>query len=100
MAATSECQSCGAPLAADQRYCLNCGERRGRARFALPQAKPAAPVAATTTTRPPRQSRISSGLVFIAFVGTLLLAMGVGVLIGHTNNAQPIQRASNPNINV
>jgi sporulation related protein len=22
------CQSCGAPLAADQRYCLNCGERR------------------------------------------------------------------------
>lgn len=98
-ASASQCQNCGAPLAADQRYCLNCGERRGRARFAPPSASPA-PVVATRTERPPRQSRISSGLVFISFVGTLLLAMGVGVLIGHTNNSQPVQRASNPNINV
>jgi len=26
------CQECGAPLAVDQRYCLNCGRRRGEAR--------------------------------------------------------------------
>jgi hypothetical protein len=98
-ASSSQCQNCGAPLASDQRYCVACGERRGRARFSLPGAAPA-PAVATTTERPPRQPRISSGLVFISFVGTLLLAMGVGVLIGHTNNSQPVQRSSNPNINV
>ena len=26
------CRECGAPLAADQRYCLNCGRRRGEPR--------------------------------------------------------------------
>ncbi|MFZ0388585.1 MAG: zinc-ribbon domain-containing protein, partial [Solirubrobacteraceae bacterium] len=27
------CVNCGAPLSSDQRYCINCGERRGAARF-------------------------------------------------------------------
>ncbi|HET8862686.1 MAG TPA: zinc ribbon domain-containing protein [Solirubrobacterales bacterium] len=27
------CRECGAPLAADQRYCLNCGRRRGEPRI-------------------------------------------------------------------
>jgi hypothetical protein len=27
------CRQCGAPLAADQRYCLNCGKRRGEPRI-------------------------------------------------------------------
>src|SRR6202142_1526483 len=36
------CVNCGAPLSSDQRYCINCGERRGAARFALPAASAAA----------------------------------------------------------
>ena len=27
------CEECGSPLAADQRYCLNCGRRRGGPRI-------------------------------------------------------------------
>ena len=26
---TERCTGCGKPLAEDQRYCLNCGKRRG-----------------------------------------------------------------------
>ena len=36
------CATCGASLAADQRYCLNCGERRAATRVPFPGA-PAAP---------------------------------------------------------
>ena len=54
------CATCGAPLAADQRYCLNCGQRRGR-RDRLPrapvprqEATAAAPAAAGASRRPQR----------------------------------------------
>jgi hypothetical protein len=82
------CVNCGAPLASDQRYCVNCGERRGKPRFEV--AEPVAPtgqyVAAGTAAPPPaRRPRTSAGLSLIAGVATLLLAMGVGVLIGHNS---------------
>lgn len=83
---TQPCQECGAPLAADQRYCLACGERRGKARFpAVAATAPAAGEVVKTTTRRERP-RLTSGGALIAGVGTLLLAIGVGVLIGRTNN--------------
>ena len=38
-----QCPTCGVPMAADQRYCVNCGERRGEARLdPLQQAQAAA----------------------------------------------------------
>ena len=37
-ASSDHCAVCGAQMAADQRYCLECGERRGQARFAAPTA--------------------------------------------------------------
>ena len=80
------CVNCGAPLSSDQRYCVACGERRGAPRFTLPAATAAAaaePVPAPVVSRPPRAgSRLGVGAV-IAGVATLLLAMLVGVLIGH-----------------
>jgi hypothetical protein len=90
------CASCQAPLASDQRFCIKCGERRGKARVSFAaitgQAAPA-----TAPPRPPRRRpRASASMTFVAGVGTLLLAMGVGVLIGHTNNNNPAQRASVP----
>jgi hypothetical protein len=82
------CASCGTPLATDQKYCLNCGERRGKPRFALgAPAAPAAAAPAAAASRPPtKKQRLSSSTALVAGVGTLLLAMGVGVLIGHTDN--------------
>ncbi len=79
------CVNCGAPLSSDQRYCVICGERRGSPRFSLPETATAADdsTAPVGAPRPPRSPRFSSGATLVAGVGTLLLALGVGVLIGH-----------------
>jgi hypothetical protein len=87
MAATTDrCPTCDARMAPDQRYCINCGERRtgGGLRDALPKT----PVAAAV---PPRKRggglTTSSSTNLIAGVGVLLLALGVGVLIGRTGHS-------------
>jgi hypothetical protein len=41
--ALKTCGECGAALAADQRYCLNCGRRRGEPRIDFRSHPPAAP---------------------------------------------------------
>ncbi|MCW2986537.1 MAG: hypothetical protein JWR63_4107, partial [Conexibacter sp.] len=87
------CRTCGAPLAADQRYCLQCGTRRAEARLPfldilarqVPQG--AATVIETTTVRPTTGptawlGRLSTNAAAVAGVACLLLALGVGVLIG------------------
>ena len=89
------CGSCGAPMGADQRYCLECGERRTPLSSFLrggPQAS--TPVARVPATAVPPDlapdsalvARTSRGnaLTVIAGVGVLMLAMGVGVLIGRS----------------
>jgi hypothetical protein len=95
------CVTCDAPLAPDQRYCLNCGERRGKSRF--PAASTAAPQPEATAgaggqRREPSKRRLSSGATLVAGIATLLLAMGVGVMIGNlgkSNSNGPL-RASQP----
>lgn len=84
------CPSCRARVAADQRYCLECGQRRGDPRLPFMDAvsfmdasarrqrpEPPAPP-------PPRRLRASANTSLIAGVATLVLAMGVGVLIGRS----------------
>jgi len=81
------CAVCGAELAQDQRYCVECGTRRGAPRFSapLPSQRATAAVAA------PAPSRRPSRIVLIAAIATLLIAFGVGVLIGHyITNAQTV----------
>jgi hypothetical protein len=91
------CTSCGAPLAGDQRYCLECGARRTQARVAFrdilatggaPPPGPTAVAAPAQDDPPPR-----SGLAFLGGLLCLLLALGVGVLIGNSgdgsNSATP-----------
>jgi hypothetical protein len=87
--AGDRCVNCGAPLASDQRYCVNCGERRGKPRFTLagPAAETAPDTTATRSAGAPRRPRTSASFNLIAGVATLLIAMGVGVLIGHENSA-------------
>jgi hypothetical protein len=83
------CAVCAAPLASDQRYCLSCGTRRAEARLpfreilttnaAVAAVTPAAP-AATRGAGDDDSNR--SALMALASIGCLLLALGVGVLIG------------------
>jgi len=95
--AADRCSNCDAPLAADQRYCINCGERRGRPRFSF-EALVAPPPAPPPERR--RRFQVSSSVSFIAGVATLLLALGVGVLIGHNSNAPKQVAASNQPIKI
>jgi hypothetical protein len=85
------CPNCQAPMAADQRYCLNCGERRGRARFtpaalAAPAAAAGGGATEVTAVSHHHRSRFSGGATLVAGVATLLIALGVGVLIGHNGS--------------
>jgi hypothetical protein len=90
------CVNCGAPLSSDQRYCVVCGERRGAPRFSLPATGSATATETTTVSSPssrdPRRPRFGSGTTLVAGVATLLLAILVGVLIGHNtaNNQKTI----------
>jgi hypothetical protein len=94
------CKACGAPLAADQRYCLECGEPRApmssvllggspyRAGSQSETGQPAKPPgAATGAPAGGERGRPNNALTVIAGVGVLLLAMGVGVLIGRSGAA-------------
>jgi hypothetical protein len=80
-----QCTNCGARLAPEQRYCVECGERRGQSRMPFADA-----VGRRTSEAPAfsprRRPRMSANAAFIAGVGTLVLALGVGVLIGRSGN--------------
>jgi hypothetical protein len=87
----STCAACGAPLAGDQRYCLECGERRPGVSEFLRSGPPRAAAASAVPpgSRPPggpapEQPPRGNALSLLAGVGVLLLAMGVGVLIGRS----------------
>lgn len=89
------CEQCSAPLADDQRYCLECGRRRGGPRVdyrdymaaAVPgQAEQAATGAAEAQAaageeapKPPRDYAPLAAVGGIAVLGVMLL---IGVLIG------------------
>jgi hypothetical protein len=89
-----KCSNCGATLAHDQRYCVHCGERRGQS--TLPKAEPVTEVRSTRTrsSAARRTPRLSSGATLVSFVGVLLLAVGLGVLIGHSGKNTPTPKAA------
>lgn len=95
------CPSCGAALAEDQRYCLNCGQRQGEARVdfrrhlepkALATKEPAestngagsptviAPIA--TEPQPGRPQRDYAPLAAAGGIAVLGVMLLIGVLIG------------------
>jgi len=78
---SEKCAVCGAALAPDQHYCVECGTRRGAPRFSanLPSARPAASAPAA----PRRSLARPSSLLAIIAIATLLIAFGVGLLVGH-----------------
>ncbi|MFN8160919.1 MAG: zinc ribbon domain-containing protein [Solirubrobacterales bacterium] len=91
------CHSCGAPLAADQRYCLNCGERRGERRLDYESllhtegngngARPPQPEASAQTEPTQKRSSLAeSPLAAVLGIGALGLMLLLGVLIGKGNS--------------
>jgi hypothetical protein len=94
-------------MAADQRYCLECGLRRGDPRLPFMDAvvfmdaikRPAAAAEASAPTPPERRSRTTANASLIAGVATLVLAIGVGVMIGQTgDNGSSVASAPAPQI--
>lgn len=90
--AGEECVNCGARLAPEQRYCVECGERRGRSR--LPFAGTLEQRAQPAPAPPPKRPRLGANGALIAGIGTLVLALGVGVLIGRSGNASSGSKSS------
>jgi hypothetical protein len=81
------CPTCGAPLASDQRYCLSCGTRRPEARLGFRDVLAGgAPGLAPAPQPPERADRTATNLTFLAGLACLLLALGVGVLIGRSGS--------------
>ncbi|HEY5943081.1 MAG TPA: zinc ribbon domain-containing protein [Solirubrobacterales bacterium] len=90
------CSSCGAALADDQRYCLNCGQRQGEARVdfsrhldskqAATKAGPASPdPAAEPNPAPPEPGKPQRDYAPLAAAGgiaVLGIMLLIGVLIG------------------
>jgi hypothetical protein len=89
------CEQCGSVLATDQRYCLNCGWRRGERRVDYEKRlnggvytpNGAAPAAAATASP---QWTPAFAILAIALLGVMLL---LGVLIGKkgNNDTQTVQ---------
>jgi hypothetical protein len=65
-------------MAADQRYCLNCGARRGDPRVPAPAVAPADQAPEASASRPADVSPLAA-VIGIALLGGMLL---IGVLIG------------------
>jgi hypothetical protein len=99
------CAECGAGLATDQRYCLNCGTRRGAARLdyepmlfgnaaaAAGPAMAAAGPGASGRIPAVREWNPITAVGAIAVLGVMLL---LGVLIGRDDNNTTTQSAATP----
>ena len=93
------CEQCGAPLASDQRYCLECGHRRGGPRVDYRHymattaggtettAQPAAPTQPAGGEEPPKTQRDYAPLAAVGGIAVLGLMLLVGVLIGKGNDS-------------
>jgi zinc-ribbon domain len=83
------CRSCGAELAKDQRYCLNCGARQGEPRldfrqYEAPTVQPREVTQAPVVEEKPQRDYTPLAAVGgIAVLGIMLL---IGVLIGKGDN--------------
>jgi hypothetical protein len=105
--ANDSCPNCGARMAADQHYCLNCGHRRGEPRLPFMDAvvfmetmNAPGGTAGSPPPPPPAKSggsnRWNANAALIAGVATLVLAIGVGFLIGRTGHENSTSQAQAP----
>ena len=102
------CAGCGAPLAPDQRYCLNCGYRRADSRVPYTEVLPRAASGRDGGPGPPGATGAASApagpapggwtpTVALIGVGVVAVVLGVGVLIGRSVSGST-KRASAPQV--
>jgi len=81
------CEECSAPLDPQQRYCVNCGARRGNG--ANPSSRYFAAMS-KRAHRPPRRPAVkkSSGsrAAAVGFFALLPIAVAIGVVVGRSGN--------------
>jgi uncharacterized OB-fold protein len=95
------CEQCGSVLATDQRYCLNCGRRRGESRVDYEQRlnggtyTPNGATATAAASGTQQQWTPAFAILAIALLGVFLL---LGVLIGKkgNNNTQTVAAQAAP----
>jgi len=83
------CPSCGKPMAADQRYCLNCGARRAEPRVPFREHLFAGGAASDNGLARAPSGRGWNPLAAAALLGLLGIMLLVGVLIGKDENDEP-----------
>lgn len=99
------CRECGAPLAADQRYCLNCGKRRGEARIDFQSHVPPVGTASTNGSAPAQAQPTADGgqppeakgsqrdytpLAAVGGIAVLGIMLLIGVLIGKGDSGSTV----------
>lgn len=98
------CTECGTPLAPDQRYCLNCGHRRGQLPGAVAgtlgaltsKGKGLAAAAAAKVPKPADGEEGWSWMpspqaIAIAVIGMLALGVGLGSAMSEIASSAPLQ---------
>lgn len=81
------CEECGAPLDPQQRYCVNCGARRGNG--ANPSSRYFAAMskrAHRPAPRPPAKAGSGSRAAAVGFFALLPIAVAIGVVVGRSGN--------------
>lgn len=71
-------------MAPDQRYCIECGQRRGPVQLPFLDQAALRTRQASAQGKQRRHPAMSVNTTLIAGIGTLMLAMGTGVLIGRS----------------
>jgi len=88
------CDQCGAPVDANQRYCVVCGIRRTHAYDPAARFMADATSRLRTPARPPASAagasarQRSPGLGTAVLIALIPLALGLGVLLGRAGNGQ------------
>jgi len=80
-APADRCRVCAAEMASDQRYCVECGTRRGKPRFTLAKSTTSVTKGAPAASPSPLAAGWTRLTALLAIV-IVLLALGIGVLIG------------------
>jgi hypothetical protein len=83
------CESCGAPLDAQQRYCVNCATRRGNganpsSRYFAAMNKKARRPLSRPSTKAPGGSRAAA----VGFFALLPIAVAIGVIVGRSGSGE------------